>query len=261
MNKIKNLFALLVCLATLVCASNALALSPVVRVLPGTWQPNWPQGACAVWHRSDFGYNATTGVWNDQSGNGYATVGSGANYPTFVANALNGLPALHTDLSLGGSLTYSVNASTMMPGTAGERWLASENLGGATTQQNYEGFWGNENIGEFLPYSSGAIYDSFAQNATRPSFTPGNIEAPFVYGTSVTATTYSLYFNKYSSASASGSAAFAAKTSPPFLAGDNNHNTATAYWFEWIVFNRALTTAERTQLVQYLGARYGITVN
>jgi len=222
----------------------------------------------SLWLKSDVGVTlAGSGVsqWADQSGNGRnATQTSSTSRPTVVANALNGLPALSFD-GVNDFMTFTmpVNGLTGMTVIVVAA-NSADRAGGSTNAESSAVFWNEVN-------SWGSIYLSpfqtnvkfrfgTGQTGNLPSYTrPASIGNAFSVSTAIkNRTTDSLYVNGALVVSQSGKLTTIANTQSlgNIGRGYNNNTFFPGLIAEVIVYNRALSDAERQAAEGYLTSKY-----
>ena len=221
-----------------------------------------------LWLKSDAGVTlAGSGVsqWADQSGNGRnATQTSATSRPTVVANALNGLPALSFD-GVNDFMTFTmpVNGLTGMTVIVVAA-NSADRTGGSTNGESAAVFWNELN-------SWGSIYLSpfqtnvkfrfgTGQTGNLPSYTrPASIGNAFSVSTAIkNRTTDSLYVNGTLVVSQPGKLTTIANTQNlgNIGRGYNNNTFFPGLITEVIVYNRALSDAERQAVEGYLTSKY-----
>jgi hypothetical protein len=201
----------------------------------------------ALWVRADAGVepdaSGRVGAWRDQSGKANdLTQSASGQQPMLVADAQNGLPALHFDgqsdfLQFTTRLDRSIGtAFLVLKGDAGpaQRWLLGDN------NTTYDFFPGN-----------GTLWRSDASPAVRNGET-------WLNRTRVDGTT--------TPRPATLSVLAVVPTSP--VTADRLGAYPYPYWgqpwlgdvTEMVIYDHALSPAERSEIESYLAARYGLTL-
>ncbi len=224
---------------------------------------------CIFWLRADIGItigtgSANTGVsgWKDQSGSGNdAAQATPANQPVYTPNAMNGLPALRMTAANAqwmSTAAFTVGAAATL--IAAVQPVASPQASYARLmEQDYSSTY-------FLGCDSvGSSYKLIVNTNTPPYGVAGGgtitSGAPTIVTGKYASPTGSLYVNGALVASDTFTAP--TPTSQPLLIS-KDHAAAGEYWdgyiAELLIYNRALTKNEFTQVHRYLGARYSIVV-
>jgi hypothetical protein len=229
-----------------------------------------PASNLRLWLRADTGVTLAAGkvsAWADQSGSGTNAVQSmSANQPTVVANAVNGLPAVEFD-GLNDYLTFNLPINDLTGMTIV--------LVGASTSPTQDGSWHgathsaifwNETSDwcatSLTPYS-GVVKFRFGtgQSNNLPAWTrPSPIGSEFTVTTAIkNGATEMLFIDGSLVLTAGGKLGVIRGTRPAGNLGRGyNDNTFFAGRIaEVLVYDRALTDAERQILDQYLAGRYG----
>ena len=204
-----------------------------------------------LWLKADgIGQADGTAVtsWSDASGNGFAfTQGTPAKQPTYKTGILNGQPVVRFDggdalasttiTSAAGDHTvfgvaHSSTATYIFDNTDGARWLAAIHGSGAY----WDGAWkgtaiGNGTTTELLTWVLDDAGSEVFKNGT--SYTTGTWDATSKMG---------------------GTQVLGARQ-------DQSTQMMTGDIAEWIVYEGALNTAQRTIIENYLAAKYGLTIS
>ena len=230
-----------------------------------------PAGGLALWLRGDAGTvlnGAAVTQWADQSGNNrHATQGTSGNQPTRVNAGLNGLPVVRFD----GANDFQTFPLPVNGLTGMSIFLVAANTqdqaGGSTQAERAAVFW-NETAGW------GTVYLSPFQQAVNLRFgtlqsgnriiysRPAAIGSQFTTTTAIKdGTTDALYVNGALVLSQGGKlAALAGNQSIGQLGRGYNDNTYFAGDIaEVLVYDRALTIAERQAVEAYLNDKYFAT--
>lgn len=231
-----------------------------------------PEGIpdCALWLKADAGITTVDGnvsSWADQSGNGnHATQSTVANRPLYVASAQGGKPTLRFDGSddymsnpsasysithATGSTVFSVYFINSLSSPASQ----VPYMLGSTTYSNGKvvGYLssGKMNVGSWgVDYSSAsALYENYKPYITTGVWNPytASLYQPF-----------DGYLNgqKVFSANVWASSSLSAGL---WLGVPNYYPSIDLA--ELVVFNRALTDAERIKVEQYLSSKFAITLS
>lgn len=216
-----------------------------------------PLSNLKLWLRADCGA-AGTGTnrflsrWLDQSGNGsHAVQNTLANSPKWIANATNGMPAVHFD-----GVNDSLSIPNMLSGVTNVEVIAV--LKAATgSPSSYQGLWRFGSMGyAYYPEPSGQIQDSFASTTMHMVGKPVQTVNQF-HGYDVS----------------SGNGLWQARINGVLQTSDTNNTFSTSstlylgnagsYYFtgdiaEILVFNRLLSDEEREAVGLYVNSRYGL---
>jgi hypothetical protein len=221
-----------------------------------------------VWLRADGGMGTNGSAlsqWTDQSGNKRnATQNTGPSQPMLVNGAVNGLPAVRFD-GINDFLTFSLPVN----GLGGmSLFLVAANTqnqnGGPTGAERAALFW-NENAGwgtlYLSPYQSSVSFRfGTTQSENAPNYVrSASVGNAFTLSTAIkNGTTDSLYVN--------GTQVVNAGDKLPTIAGcqatsslGRGYNNNTYYAgdiAEVLIYERALTSAERQVVEQYLNQKY-----
>ena len=222
--------------------------------------PGGVSGNLEFWVKAGTG--ATSSLWQDQSGNGNnATQATAADQPAVTANQINFNPALvfngtsdymniASNLGLGGTGTYETYCVVQQSGSGGQVFLGSQTgtandiqlatFTGSPTQVNYWGtgtvLIGTTNLAAGTAYISG--YEKAGTGANQSTiYIDGNVD------NTGTITLSGGAGNRMIGASYIGAG-------PPgyFTNGDIA---------EMVVYNTALSAANRSKLQSYLSFKYG----
>lgn len=225
-----------------------------------------------AWLKADGGVTTNASgqvsLWADQSGNSTDGAQSAdANKPVLVGNVLNGKPVVRFDgstsfLGIGYTHLYSgltylvVLRTTANASTSGYEGNAANNIIGDNTGAIYVGFGVNGGKGQYNHYGAGwqhvngltAVNDGNAQLVTVIHSQADSSVNLYVGGN--LDRTGSIYYNSpYASFNRIG--------------GGYVNGSATADLFngdlaEILIYNRALSNAERQSAEQYLGGKYRV---
>jgi hypothetical protein len=219
-----------------------------------------PTSGLKMWLKADAGVTANANnqvsVLADQSGNGNdVTQSITANQPTLVPNAMNGQPVVRFN----GSSTYlklpsSLNSSSALPLTFVMVTRGATSLQGALDSapslpntfrffSNYVELWSQSPSVTLAPPAAGAITSVISQANGS-----GN-----------------RLLDVYLNGSEQGGGVKTGNTSPVAFTNGQIGRINTGYYYngdiaEVLVYNRALSTAERQQVEGYLNGKYGVAV-
>ncbi|TCO82168.1 fibronectin type III domain protein [Chthoniobacter flavus] len=189
-------------------------------------------------------------AWADQSGNANnATQSTAGNRPTVTANALNGKPVVHFS---GASSQYLTLPNLMSGATAGEVFavLRSASTTGAT------GLWNLGSDGwSWYSYTDGRIEADFGTTGGLWEGVPSqSILSYHVYEAASQTGLYQSWINGVPLfKTTSNTVAF---TTAPLIGVNGHGNYFSGDIAEIIIYNRALSTAERGQVLAYLNQKY-----
>ena len=255
-----------------VVVSNASgSVTSVVATLTVAAPGSVPANGLALWLRADAGTvlnGSAVTQWTDQSSNNRnATQTSGANQPLLVSSAVNGLPAVRFDgvndyltfnlpvNGLGGMSIFLVAANTLNQdgvGSQAER---------AALFWNETAFWGTVYLSPF----QSAVNFRFGttQSDNRTIYTrPTSVGSDFTLSTAVkNGTTDSLYVNGTLAVSQGGKLATIAgcRDTGNLGRGYDDNTYYAGDIAEVLVYSRALSSAERVAVEQYLDSKYRLT--
>ena len=273
--------------------SDYSGTASATTLLTGTDMPlDSPQGM-ALWLKADTGTGGPTGslqpLWPDQSGSGHhATMNIASYEPTVVEDQLNGGPVMHFD---GVRSYYHLPFDLLSGATAVEGFVvvrASAPLPTSPHTSHTLWYLGGYNDTEGYPYvdddGNSVIADGFASttlhNANQP---PAPITGFNVYNVSsqpddwrswmngtllgqtseniVTTDFYAHYYwwaNDVPSLGANALGEYDSNSNSWYWYNDNSYNCFAGDIAEVIIYNRALTTAERETVRRYIALRYGL---
>ena len=228
-----------------------------------------PSSGLKLWLKADAGVTqqgSSVSRWADQSANGIdATQSVAANQPTLVPLSLNGLPVLRFNgvnsfmsftlpmNGLSGATLILISANS--PNVDGN-WNGSDN---AALFWNETASWGSINLSPFQLYAKYRFGTTQVNNL--PAYTrPRSIgNAPSLTTAIKDGANESLYVNGGLIFTQGGKLATIAGVQDTGNLGQAYENTYFAGDIaEVLIYNRALSDAERQQVEQYLLARYGI---
>ena len=186
--------------------------------------------------------------------------------PTYVASSINSLPAIRNDQIGGGSASGSkhmvMNRQFPNSHTIFLVAKAASASGAKGTLVSEQPSFGSGSTALAITHESGVLYGYYSDPFAQPSI--GNVGAnPFVLSTVTTAATSIVqYLNGTLAATSNGNAMNAAYRpvgSKVWLFNFFSWNFVGDI-AEFIVFDRVLTTQERSDMTAYLGTKYAITV-
>lgn len=212
----------------------------------------------------DSNNNASVNNWYDinpqvRTIERYTATGTSTARPTYISNCRNNLPCLRFDgndqLIMSPEGTYSQYLSIFMvatPHTGTDSYIIGSNDGASAPSflskytngsvRDYEWYLQSERQIIYTTAPSGLnILEVFRDNAGGTGSLKGYFNGTQVFNTTATVGITSLSLNYIGSAGSVG-----------YYRGDIA---------ELIIFNRILTTAERDAIEDYLGKKWGITVN
>jgi len=216
---------------------------------------------CSLWldaaDPSTISYFSGTGYisqWNDKSGYG-GTLSTNYGYYSGYG-LLNNLPSI---------LTGSPDQTGRLTG----------NFGSVSASSNYTIFiaWnfnsasgGNARLCGFTPnsgykedYIDGFEFDPNSTNSPVVFGYGGNVSSATISPNSFTSNTGPVVQTINVTCSKTLTLSYWGFGTRPVAGGTANGNTIGANWFEMLVYNSALTTAQQTQIQGYLGKKWGIS--
>jgi hypothetical protein len=220
---------------------------------------------CELWLRADLGITlngGTVSAWADQSGTGDSnkncTQGTAANQPTYNASdaGYNGKPTLSFD----GTNDFMVSAVwSVAPTTVGTVLAVCECASSGT--RIIFCFASAGGSGELYANGGGATDLHYYQGADISLAGEADITAKHVYQIDRNGAS-TAYYQDALTALGSGNAGSGALDR--VILGSNDpsapSNPLQGKIAEVISYNRIITTAERSRVMSYLGARYGVTI-
>jgi hypothetical protein len=247
------------------------SVTSAVAVLTVLAAPVIPTNAVALWLRADAGVSLSGGAvaqWNDFSGNNrHAAQAVAVSRPTLKTAAVGGLPAVRFD-GLNDFLTFNLPVNGL---TGLSLFLVASSTQvqnpGTTQAENAALFW-NETA------SWGTVYLSPFQSAVHFRFGTTQIGNRTIYqrpssagsGFTLTeaiknATVDSLFVNGAQVVSQSGKlpAIAGCRTLGNIARGYNDNTYFGGDIAEVLIFDRALTAAERISVEFYLLGKYGLS--
>jgi glucose/arabinose dehydrogenase len=254
-----------------VVVTNAVgSVTSVVARLTVLAQPTFSTTGLALWLRADLGVTQTGGAvtqWSDQSPNNRpATQGTVLSQPTLVNGVVNGLPVVRFD-GVNDFMTFTLGVN----GLSGMSiFLVAANTvsqtGGSSRAERAALFW-NETSGwgtlYLTPFQTEVAFRfGTTQPLNWPLFSrPSSLGSSFSISTAIKdGTTDSLYTNGVLAFSEGGKLTTIAGCSGTgnIGRGYNNNTFYAGDIAEVIVYDRALTTSERSDVEFYLKSKYGL---
>lgn len=220
---------------------------------------------CVLWLRSDLGISpppspgSTVTGWADQSGNGNSASASGTYEPPYVQSAINGLPAIQ-----GNGSSYMMTQSFTLGSQASLFAVHQPTL---ATQSSYTRLIDHQySVSYYLGTdTTGTEYQIIVND---PNYPYGNVVGGSV-GVGTTTVTAGIYDGATGTLYVNGTNVASGSLPTPSLVNstaavmrDQGQQYATyyqGYFAEAIVYNRALSARELTQVNRYLGIRYAVT--
>jgi len=209
-----------------------------------------------LWLRAGVGYSS--GTWLDQSGAGHNfTQASGPAQPT--TGTIAGQPAL----VFNGTSQYLSSAASAFSGqTAGEAFIVMQ-LDADPPATGAGGLWTfGTGASDHTPFTDGVIYSGWGSDTRKTTVDPATsmASAACIYNIRSAANAWSSHLNGTQLfTTATNSVAF------PSVCVIGSGNVAGSVFHkgkigEVLVFNRVLTSDERTSNLAYLGSLYGIAI-
>ncbi len=205
----------------------------------------------SLWLRADQGVTGTTQVsqWNDLSGNANHATAAGAARPALNATGIGGLPAIDFD-GVANVLTAGTNITT---GAATYFVVAAQ----LTTSAAYRGLLSTQKHSLYARSAGSDIWEGYynpdVSSTKQLTSTPAVLELCVRNFNDI-----DLSNNGAQVTSAAGTGYNANTATTVGQAGGSFFGNVRIA--EILFYARVLTTAERSQVRKYLGARYGIPV-
>jgi fibronectin type 3 domain-containing protein len=253
-------------------AINLTQWSPTSNVAQATTfvtGADLPFGNLALWLKADAGLlqggtNTPVSLWADQSGNGNnATQPTGASQPLWIPGAIGDRPVVRFN----GTNSYlSLPGSTMAGTTGAEAFVVLKvAVDPPSASHGLWTFGEYNNASEFYPDTSGAIYETFGFSAAAGvNYALGIPSQPLtqyhVYQVSSQTNNWAAWINGFLLYQTANNT-YAYCTSP--VLGGSLSGAFGNYYFagdiaEVLIFNRGLTTGERTTIYSYFNGKYGL---
>ena len=206
------------------------------------------------------------GIWNDSSSNGFSVSQATSAYqPVFKTNQVNGKPVLRFDgthMSMKGAFTGSITDKTMFvvvrlatltPGSAG--------CDPVSIQTGASGSFDAIVYSEYTQKRWHNGSDYFTRTPATVSPTDETSTSPLLIAIRSTTSSYILYRNG-SQLQSTASYSPITFNAGDFVIGQRLSGTTNGYHngdiAEILIYNRALTSAERLQVEDYLNKKYGL---
>jgi len=221
---------------------------------------------CACWLRSDKNVTLSSNkvsAWGDLSGNGRSvTQQTVSSQPDYVSSGgANNLPYFNLTQSgdVGKEMHWVTNAWSAL--TAGEIFWIGQRLTDPTmlSPGGGGGMWQTNVVETLVPYPNGTIYD-FSLTTVRKDaipYTVGLFALPYCYNVSSQANLWTNRLNGTQLFTTSTNA-FGISSTTQIFGSANPSIYYLGKHYEFIVFNRVLSSQERTQMNLYIYNRYGI---
>lgn len=218
------------------------------------------------WYRPEslaaLANGASVASWPDSGPKGRAAVqATGANQPTYVASLTGhaGRPAVQFSSAGTQYLTATWTGSVWGQGTIFV--VTTPSIGTNTSPSILELGNGTVNTGYQFLYDSGTTTFRTRGSGTNPSAGSGSVppsQYPAIICGSYTGSVATFEKNGFAFATAAGGSSTTTSMSTLDVGRANwAGGPMTGYISEVIVYSRALTAAERTQIVEYLADKYG----
>jgi hypothetical protein len=218
----------------------------------------------SLWLRSDLGISLTSGkvtTWADQSSNGnnFTADTTGVEY---TVSGLNGLPILggtfNSDALFGPAANVIIGGSPVAAQMFMVMHPTASPSGFGTGYGSYNNAFGNLG-GQYYSYLDDNFYDDFCGTGTsagRYSFSVASfLDTWCVYNVISTASNWQAFLN--------GTQVYGGGLVGPFIVGANSAGMFVSgnsvEVAEVIIYNRALSGSEQTQVINYLSTRYGLS--
>jgi hypothetical protein len=224
--------------------------------------------SCQLWLRSDLGIPSTTTSniqnWNDQSINQNNATTGGVNASYNLTGGVNGLPFIESGTNsasftgtfpgtLGSS--HTLFAVVVYPSTVSAINGAFAATVGGTADTAFSQFANVTPNRTGRTSTSGTNYDAVATSGLQ-----GGKVAIYTTIANSSASSSALYINGTSVATASLGTTPGSPTAYRALARTGAADVLTGAAYEFIVYNRALSTSELIVVHRYLGGRYSVSV-
>jgi hypothetical protein len=254
----------------IISTSRTWARDVFMDVKVTTIQSPIPISGLSLWLKADAGVTlsgSNVTAWADQSGNGNNAVTNIGEEPTFVSSFLNNKPAIqfngdgqiveiadsnsldfintsafivlrYLGQGTGNNIVYIKNANAGSPENEAMYGLVATNGGNVSFSQNVDGWSDHQtqiDIQDSIPRILSMTYDGTNQNV----YSNGNFSNTFFIGGNIATSTGTLQIGGY-----------------------NKSFDGEEYFYgqiaEIIMYNRAVTEAERQQVEAYLNTKYAI---
>jgi hypothetical protein len=228
------------------------------------WSPLDLGSTLKLWLRGDLGITLNGGdvsAWADQSGNGqHFTQATGAQQPLYVASGISSMPSV--------AFTAANNdflASTGFPAlTAGHVFIVMQSIADPPPgHPDLGGLWLFDDTGandSHIPFSDGNVYDCFGTTVRKTTVNPApSFTSPRIYAVKSAANVWANYLDGVLLWDLGGGSNTVSFPATPRLGRSQNvyHNGSIA---EVILCDAVQSAGNETDILDYLGARYTITV-
>lgn len=234
------------------------------------FQPTLIRG-CNLWLRADLGVtlsgtNVTT--WADQS-TFARDVSASSNYPTFNTNVINGQPTIHFDAASQNALSFGLGNGWPAFVVEQQAHVFVVNKRATATESDplKSGFWSVETTGgaEGVKIPSNVnqhIFDDFySANLHDCGLQQYALDKPHVYEVLSNGAFWGNWLNGISQFS-TNSGTFSSPSAFSNAIGCTIDTPSTRFypgdWAEVVLYDHALTRAERDLLIAYFNGRYGL---
>jgi hypothetical protein len=228
------------------------------------WSPLALGSTLKLWLRGDLGVTLNGGdvsAWADQSGNGqHFTQATGAQQPLYVASGISSMPsvaftAANSDL-LESSGFPSLSAAHVFI-------VMQANADPAAGSPDQGGLWmfdGTAANNSHVPFTDGTIYDCFGTDVRKTTVNPAPaFTSPRIYSVKTANNAWSNYLDGVLLWDLGGGSNTVSFTATPRLG-----KTLSAFFdgsiAEVILCDAVQSAGNETDILDYLGARYTITV-
>jgi alpha-tubulin suppressor-like RCC1 family protein len=206
--------------------------------------------------------NNAVSVWTDQSGKGNnATQASISNQPIYTANALNGKPVVRFDgISSKMNLPYFMNDMT-----EGEIFVVCRSASSNNNNCLLSDFASSTELR--IPYGSGYIRAGFGANIVSVFSSDGvDFTSSVIYNSYAKGRDWKIFLNGRLIYTAAATVNFANANTPLIEADRSGAYYSSANWYngdlaEILIYQRALTDAERYAVGGYLRQKYAVAIN
>ena len=214
-----------------------------------------------AWFRADLGITlngSTVSAWNDQSGTGDSnknlTQGTAANQPTYVSSdsSYNNMPTVSFDGTNDYLFTGTWSSALAQPST----WYVVGQI------DNLAGMW-------YIFDGLAAVRNAVLNDGTSQLYAVGyslplsttNMTSKFVFSAVFDGASSKAYANNLTTTAASGTAGFSSQAGLTVGARYSGSTPLQGKIAEIIAYSGSHSTSDRTSVMNYLAARYTITVS
>lgn len=214
-----------------------------------------------VWLDASTGF--TPSAWADQSGNARSAVqATSARQPSVSPRTLSGKPLVYFDASSAGNEKF-MTLPTAAGLTSAHAFLVNKRLVAVPAGLSTSGLWdfSINGAGSLFPFTDGTLYEDFGIGVQEVCGAPVvALNTANIYEVQLSATGFKNLINgtvQYTDSSAQ-SVSFA---STPRIGASFTSNIAfyDGDWAELIVFDRVLSSQDRSDVVMYLNAKWGLS--